>query len=226
MATRRYNDAGAAMSAFNMDMAADVAKVLDYGNVDLFAAEEEPKEEPMKTADKEPAVEVVEKEAEKTEEITIREKAPKQVKKQKGSNVKSREKTPVPATQAEYIGRRGRKTTYTEPRFPQFGNCGKDAYDKMTDLRYRDKKNGNEYMCELIRREKEAYEKNPESYVASRRKKAEALYKKDKGGTGSINFKTDKEISDFINDIPFELRCSKELFFRAIIELEYEKKFK
>lgn len=125
-----------------------------------------------------------------------------------------------------YMGKRGRKPTLLEPGVAQFANCGKETYDKMTDCRYKEKKRVNEYMIDLLTKEKEAYEKNPTAFIESRRKKAEAVYKKGKEGKGSINFKAGAELAQFLEDISYELRCSKELIFRAAIETDYEKKFK
>lgn len=236
MATRKYDNTNLNATSFNMSFASDVAKALDYGNIDLFADKTENidtvTEVNIKSEEVHTLPEVIEKEVElptptpapKAETSKTKESIPKE-KSTKGKTVKSKEKAVT--KEPDYIGgKRGRKTVYTEVRYPIFGKCGKDTYDKMTELRYKEKKLANEYMHELVRKEKEAYDKNPDSYAANRRKKAEAVNKMDKGGDGSINFKVEQELADFISDMVFVLRCSKELFLRTIIEIDYEKKFK
>lgn len=179
-----------------------------------------------------PSPQKVEIEAEPAEKQPTKKEAVVKAKKETVSEPKKEKKKETVHKQAafkdaEYLSaKRGRKKIYVEERADVFAKCGKICKDKMTDLRYKEKKEANTYLCDLMRREKEAYEKNPDSYVVSRRKKAEILKDADKGAEARIIFKVDSELKNFMDDIVFDIRCSKELFIRTVIDMEYDKKFK
>lgn len=160
------------------------------------------------------------------EETARRESVVKKGSSTQSPKEKKSRKTPVERDNDFLTGKRGRKKVYQEERITIFAKCGKICFDKVTELRYADKKPANAYLCDLLQKEKEAYEKNPEGYAANRRKKAEALHKMDKGADASTTFKVNKELANFLDDMVYEIRCSKELFIRTIVDVEYDRKFK
>lgn len=172
-------------------------------------------------------VEVKRKNIIKEEKMAVgkKESAPKKTKPDSQKKKKESIEKQQEVKDENYLsGKRGRKKVFNEERITIFAKCGKNCFDKMTDLRYAEKKPANTYLCDLVKKEKDAYDKNPQGYVANRRKKAEAVYKMEKGADTGISFKVNRELADFMDDIIYEIRCSKELFIRTIIEIDHEKK--
>lgn len=162
---------------------------------------------------------------EPTEEIVVQKVTP--VSKKGNTTQLKKDKKPKTEKQADFLKAKcGRKKVYEEERVTIYSKLGKICYDKITELRYAEEKPINTYLCDLIQKEKEAYEKNQESYIAVRRKKAEAILSADKGETAAISFKVSKELASFLDSMVYKVRCTKELYIRTIVDMEYDKKFK
>lgn len=220
MASKKYNTSnGDNRRIGSLSVSESLASILDYGDLVLD-------EEPLKVEEEKKDVVISPVEIEE---------APKAEPEKEKQNTKQKEKKSEPKKQTaarakkqaneemKVLGKRGRKKICEDAYIAEFAKCGDDTYNKMIECRYKEKKFVNEYMIDLMKREKAAYEKNPQGYVDNRRKKAEQLYKVERSGKGSVYFKATEELAAFIEDILFEIRCSKELFIRTAIEIDYEK---
>ena len=118
----------------------------------------------------------------------------------------------------------GRKKIYDEPRVQLYCNCGDETYEQIKYCSNKGHKKMTPYLEDLLRSEMAAFEKDQDTYVSTRRKKAESL--PPKTGKKYICSQFSVSVVEFLDNIIYEINCTKQIYISTIVKMDYDKRMK